>query len=898
MMKPAARDGRPDPDALLKRVEAESSTRGKLKIFLGAAPGVGKTYAMLAGAQRLMGEGVDVVIGVVETHGRAETAALLDGLDVLPRNPVTYRGRTLMEFDLDAALARRPKLLIVDELAHSNPPDGRHPKRYQDVEELLAAGINVWTALNIQHLESLSDVVSRIAGVRVRETIPDTVIENADEVVVVDVTPSELIERLKEGKVYLPENARRAIDKFFKPSNLTALRELALRRTADQVDEEMVSILREQAIEGPWRASERLMVLVGGEPDNERVVREAARLAAALKADWFAVNLRPTSTANQSSLSRIDEAMRLAERLGAETVRLDGRDRVGEVLRYAKKENITQILVGRAARIGIARAFRRTLADDLMQRATDVSVHVITGPSPPLRFAWPKPPSRRELTAGLLLAVASVAASVGVGSLLIRWLALPNLSMVFLTAVMLCAVMYGRSSAIAAAILSFLAFNFFFIEPVYTFTVAQPSELLSLIIFLLVAILTGGLAGRVREQSIATEQRAAATAALYDFSRKLSAAPKLYDVLWAVSTQTASTVGGGSIILLPEGDTLAIRSGFPPEDTMGDSEWAAARRTWRFGDTTGWRSSTMPNAQYQFRPLRTPRGTIGVIGLQPRSASEPFPIETERALAALIDQSAIAIERTELVDETAKAQQVAESERLRNALLSSLSHDLRTPLASILGSVTSLRTFRKELSEGERDDLLSAIEEEARRLSRFVSNLLDMTRLEAGAVEIKRDWVDVGDAVRAAVERSRKSFPTREVNVTVEPALPPVRGDSGLVEQMAFNLLDNANKYAAAGTPTAVHVRRDGTAIVMTVRDQGDGIPPEDLERVFQKFYRGKQGDGRAAGTGLGLPICRGIVTAMGGTIEAESPVKDGRGTRIIVRLPAERQQPAGEKPP
>ena len=884
------RDGRPDPDALMKRAEAAEHTRGRFKVFLGAAPGVGKTYAMLAGAQRLKAEGVDVAIGLVETHGRAETAALLDGLDVLARVPMTYRNRTLMEFDLDAALARKPALLIVDELAHTNPPAARHPKRYQDVEELLAAGINVWTAVNIQHLDSLSDVVSRITGVKVRETIPDTVLEHADEVVVVDVTPGDLLQRLKEGKVYLPENARRAIDRFFKPSNLTALRELALRRTADQVDGEMVSLLREQAIEGPWPASERLMVLVGSDPNNELVVREAARLATALKADWFAVNLRPVGATvpDAAVLARSDEAMRLAGRLGAELAHLAGHDRVGEILRFAKKENITQILCGRSARAGLARLFRRSLADDLIHRATDVSVHLITGATLPRRFVWPKLPPRRDLSSGLLLAVISVAASVGIGMLLVQWLALPNLSMVFLTAVLLCAITYGRISAIAAAVLSFLAYNFFFIEPIYTFTVAQPDELLSLLIFLLVAVLTGGLAGRVHEQSLATQQRAAATASLYDFSRKLSAAPNLYDVLWAASSQIASAAGGSSIILLPDGDALAIKSGFPPEDQLGEAEWAAARRSWRFGDLTGWRSTTLPNARYQFRPLRTPRGTIGVIGIEPPNPKEPFPNETERALAALIDQSAIAIERTQLVDETIQARHIADSERLRNAILSSLSHDLRTPLASILGAVTTIRTFRQELSENERDDLLAAIEEESRRLSRFVSNLLDMTRLEQGSVELKRDPVDIGDAVRAAVERSRKSFPDREIAVTIEPGLPAIRGDSGLTEQMVFNLLDNANKYSPPGTPTAVHARRDGTAIVLTIRDQGDGIPRQDLDRIFEKFYRGKQGDGRSAGTGLGLPICRGIVTAMGGTIEAQSPVKDGHGTRIIVRLPGD----------
>ena len=882
------RAGRPSPDELLKL--AANEQRGKLKVFLGAAPGVGKTYAMLAAAGRLKAEGVDVAIGLVETHGRVETAALLNGLDVLPRKPMPYRNRTLMEFDLEGALARKPYLLVVDELAHSNPPESRHPKRYQDVEELLEAGINVWTAVNIQHLESLSDVVSRITGVRVRETIPDTVIEHADEVMVVDITAGELIKRLKEGKVYLPENARRAIDKFFKPGNLTALRELALRRTADQVDDEMVSHLRQNSIQGPWPTADRLMVLIGSDVHSQTVVREAARLASSLKASLIAVHVELTglTSSDPSALARRDETIRLAERLGAEMHRLTGRDLPGEIFRLAKRENITQILCGRSPSGWLKRLMRGSLSDELVRRASDIAVLIIAGQQPLPMFAMPTLPRVAERWGDLAAAGAAVIVAVLIGEVLVRFLDLPNVSMVFLTAVLSCAVTRGRLSAIAAAFLSFFAYNFFFIEPIYTFTVAQPHELLALIMFLLVGILTGGLAGRVREQGVATEQRAAATTALYDFSRKLSAAANLDDVLWAVAGQTASNVKGASIILLPEDRNLVIKSGFPPEDTLGPGEWAAARRSFAHGDITGWRSSTLPNAAYQFRPLKTPRGTIGVIGLQPANGREPLPAETERALASLLDQAAIAIERTQLVDETVTAKALADSERLRSALLSSLSHDLRTPLASILGSVTSIRAYQTELSQGERDDLLAAIEEEARRLSRFVSNLLDMTRLEVGAVEIKRDDVDAGDAIRAAAGRALKSFPNREVAVTVEPNLPAVRGDAALLEQLIFNLLDNANKYSPAGGATAVHARRDGETLVISVRDSGDGIPREDLERVFEKFYRGKQGDGRAAGTGLGLAICRGIVTAMGGTIRAESPVKEGRGTRLTIRLPIE----------
>lgn len=882
------RDGRPSPDALLKAAEQEG--RGKLKIFLGAAPGVGKTYAMLLGAQRLQNEGADVAIGLVETHGRMETAALLDKLDVLPRKPVGYRNRTLMEFDVEGAIARRPKLLIVDELAHSNPPESAHPKRYQDIKDVLDAGIDVWTAVNIQHLESLSDVVSRITGVKVRETVPDTVIEEADEVVVVDITPGELIERLKEGKVYLPENARRAIDKFFTASNLTALRELALRRTADQVDDQMVGFLRRHAIEGPWPTAERLLVCVGGDDLSAAVVREAARLAAGLRASWVAVHIARSEGAERDPLAgaRVDANLRLAERLGAETAHLIGADLPAEVLRYAKRENITQILCGRSRGNWAARLVRRSLSDDIIARASDIAVHVLADKAVPAKLAWKWPIALGDFSGrAFSVAALAVAAAVAVGEVLVSWIALPNVSMLFLSAVLLCAVNQGTVTATWTAVLSFLAYNYFFVEPLYTFTVAKPNELFALVSFLLVAILTGGLAGRVREQSNAASRRAEQTRALYDFTRKLSGSAKLDDVLAAICSQTAQLAKGRAIVLLADGENLSLRKAYPPEDRLGAGEWAAARSAFERRATTGWGSNTLPNAQYQFRPLKTSRGVLGVAGLQPENFKQPLALEAERMLEALIDQAALAIERTMLVDETAKAQALAESERLRSALLSSISHDLRTPLSSILGAVTTLRAFGKRLTDEDRDDLQAAIEEEARRLQRFVSNLLDMTRLEAGAIEVKTDWVDVSDAVRSATERIHKAFKFRQVDITVEPGVPLVRGDSSLIEQMVFNLLDNANKYSPPDTPLAVHIRRDGAEVVMSVRDQGSGIAKEDLERVFEKFYRSKAHDGRPAGTGLGLAICRGIATAMGGTIRAESPAKDGKGTRLIVRLPA-----------
>ncbi|WP_119389734.1 ATP-binding protein [Taklimakanibacter lacteus] len=885
-------DLRPSPDALLKLAEREA--RGKLKVFLGASPGVGKTFAMLSGAKRLRSEGRDVVIGLVETHGRADTAALLEGLEVLPRRPVAYKDRTLMEFDVDAALARRPELIIVDELAHTNASDSRHPKRFQDVEELLNAGIDVWTALNVQHVESLSDVVAGITGITIRETVPDTVIEKADDVVVVDITPDELLQRLKDGKVYLPENARRAADNFFKPGNLTALRELALRRTADRVDDEMVDYLRQNAIEGPWPTAERILVCVGPDLQSQAVVRVASRLASGLNAGWIAAHLdhvgRNTAQ-DPAALKRVDEALKLAARLGADISRLSARDLPTEVLRYARRENITQIVLGRSRASWLRRLLGRSLSDEITKQAEGIAIHIVTAPRGKAPFLrWP----RLLLSASALLAaVGTVALALGLGLyvLNLNWLKAPAITMFFLAAVLLCANRFGTGSALLAALLSFLAYNFFFIEPLHTFTVASPHELLALAVFLLVAVVTGGLSGRVREQSDAVGRRIFQTQMLFDFSRKLSGTATLDDVLWAVASQTASAIKGETIVLLAEKDDLAIKAAFPPEDAMGPGEWTAARWALNHREPAGLRTTTLPNAHFTFRPLTTPRGVVGVIGLRP--GPQGLSAEDERVVEALIDQTTVAIERTLLVGDAARAEASAESERLRSALLSSISHDLRTPLATILGAVTSLRSLGARMSKESQSELLSAIEEETRRMSRFVTNLLDMTRLESPHLEIKRDWVDLADIVRGAVGRARATWPERAIALDLAAGLPLVQGDSGLLEQVLFNLLDNANKYSEAGSRTAVAATRRGGEVVVDVTDEGQGIPPEELERVFDKFHRVKQDDGRGPGVGLGLAICRGIVTALGGSITAASPVDRGRGTRITVRLPVKTGQDA-----
>ncbi|MCI4678327.1 sensor histidine kinase KdpD [Rhodoblastus acidophilus] len=887
-MPPDAHDERrPDPDALLALTG--DGRRGKLKVFLGAAPGVGKTYAMLQGARRLKADGIDVVIGLVETHGRSETAALLEGLDVLPRRMVEYRGRSIEEFDLDAALARRPGLIVVDELAHTNAPESRHPKRWQDVEELLDAGVDVWTALNVQHLESLADVVSRVTGVAVRETVPDNVLQTAQDVILVDITPAELIQRLQEGKVYMPQTARRAVQNFFTPSNLTALRELALRRTADRVDDQMVNYLRQNAIEGPWETSEYLLVCIGADDRAEILVRTASRMATRLNASWVVVHVERQGheETDPARLKRIDEALQLAERLGAQTQRLSASDMVAEVLRYARRENATQIVLGRSRAGFLRRRFGGSFSDEMVIRSDDIAVHVVTTPAdkaPRAAFRWTRPQPKRVFP-GFLAAVFAVAAAVGVGEALTHFLDLPNLSMVFLLAVLACSAFYGLWSAVAASFLSFLAYNFFFIPPLYTFTIAEPQELLSLLAFLAVAVLTGSLAGRAHDQAEAVRQRAQHSESLYDFSRKLAGAAKLDDVLWAAAAHLQKIVGGAVVFLIPEDGDLQVSIAWPPDVELNEGEMSAARWAFSKNEIAGWHTDTLPTLARQFRPLVTPRGAVGVLGFEPMARGAAPTPEVERALTSILEQTALAVDRSLLVGEAVRAAALEDNEKLRTTLLSSLSHDLRTPLATIAGAISTLRQLRDRLSPEKTEELLESAEEETERLTRFIANLLDMSRIESGALKARQDYIDPIDCIRNAVERGRKAFGAQTIETSLAPELPFIRGDAQLLEQVLFNLLDNAHKYGG-GSTAMVHARREGEHAVISVTDEGPGIKPADLTRVFEKFYRGGKADGRKAGTGLGLSICKGLVEAMGGTIEAQSPAVRRRGTRIVLRFP------------
>ena len=885
-------DRRPDPDALLAL--AGQGKRGRLLVFIGAAPGVGKTYAMLQRAHTLKQEGGDVVVGLVETHGRADTEALVRDLEVLPRRVVNWQGAKVEEFDLDAALRRRPKLIIVDELAHTNAPDSRHPKRWQDVEELLDARIDVWTALNIQHVESLADVVSRVTGVVVRETVPDIVLRDADDIVLVDITSEELIQRLKDGKVYLPETAKLAQQKFFTLRNLTALRELALRRTAARVDDQMVEQLRQNAIEGPWETSERLLVCVGSDAQSLDVVRVASRLATGLNAGWVAVSVDPPGREEEPGRAkRIDDALNLARSLGAEATRLVAHDMPAEILAYAQRENVTLIVVGRSRAGFFRRLVGRSLSDALLRRAHLVSVHVVTGDqtreeTPTKRTAaeWARATLGPAAPIGFAAAGGSVAAAVGIGELLTHWIPLPNVSMIFLTAVLLCAARFGVRSATAAAILSFFAYDFFFIPPLYEFTIAEPQEFFALGIFLIVAFLVGWMAGHARDQERLARESARTTRSLFELSRKLSGAVALDDILEAATIYAQKTLGARCVaMLLPEDGELVLGSAWPPLDALSAGETGAARWAFEKGEAAGWKTGTLPNVRFQFRPLVTTRGVVGVCGFEPSDATAPISPTQDYALTLILDQTAIAVDRALLVKDSLRSAALEDNEKLRATLLASLSHDLRTPLASITGAVTTLQKFGASMAPENRRDLLDSIEEEASRLARFIANLLDMSRIEAGALKPKSEYVEVSEVARASVERARKSFATQTFTTSLARDLPFARGDARLIEQVLFNLLDNAHKYGGEG-PVAVHARRAGDEVLISVTDEGPGIKPTDLDRIFEKFYQGGRSDGRKTGVGLGLSIAKGLVEAMGGRIWAESPAARRRGTRLVVALP------------
>jgi two-component system, OmpR family, sensor histidine kinase KdpD len=872
----------------LKRRGERVAERGRLKVFLGAAPGVGKTHAMLEDARARLREGTGVVVGLVDIHGPGDGPALLADFDVLPRRAIGHAWDA-SELDLDSVLARHPELVLIDDLAHVNAAGSRHAKRWQDVEEIRDAGIDVYSTLNVHHLESLNDVVERIAGLRIADTLPDGVLHAADDIELIDLPPKELLKRFADGRVRVTEELRSVLHRYFSLGALTALRELALRLAAERVDDQMRRHIRRHDIAGPWPGGERLLACIGDGARAFRVVRAAARLAERRRLPWIALHVEtgPEDAKPDERRERTARSLRLAEQLGATVIVIRGVKVAEEILAIARAHNVTQIVVGREDGKGWWPA-RGSITRQLLARRETFDLFVVadhaerrTRPGRPLRL----PRGRRASYLGYAVGVLAPAVATAFALALGHWMPLPNVAIVFLLAVLLVASRHGLAAAILASGVSFIALNFFFTEPRFSLTIAEPDGIVTVGFFLAAAVVTANLAARLRAQVDQTRLTVRRTANLYDFNRRISAAIGQDDVLWAVVHHVASTIGGHSLVLMPQGGGLEIMAGYPPEDRLDNASRRAAGWTWEHGSPAGKGTATLAESDWLFLPMRTGRGPVGVLGVQVDPAGGLLAPEMGRLLDTLANQAAVALERTALVGDIEQARVAAEAERLRSALLSSLSHDLRTPLASIFGAATSLHNYDATLVPAQRLELVQTIQEEAERLNRFVQNLLDMTRIGAGSLKPRTDWVDLADIAGAALQRARKMLRRRPIDLDLEAGLPLLQLDALLMEQVFFNLIDNACKYSPEGAAIRIAARRRGEVVAVEVVDRGPGIPAPDRERVFDMFYRVEAGDSQTAGTGLGLAICRGIVEAHGGSIGAV-PGPGGQGTAIAFTLP------------
>jgi two-component system sensor histidine kinase KdpD len=882
---------RPDPDQLLAHVQAEeqSARRGHLKIFLGYAAGVGKTYAMLEAAHQRKREGVDVAIGYIETHKRAETERLVAGLETLPRKSIEYHNVTLTEMDVDAVLSRHPALVLVDELAHTNAPGSRHPKRYLDVEELLNAGIDIYTTLNIQHLESLNDVVAQITGVMVRETIPDRVIDEASELELVDLPPDELLSRLREGKVYVPDQAARAIQDFFRQGNLTALREMTMRRAAARVDDQMRSYMETRAIEGPWAAAERLMVCISPNPLGERLIRSARRLADELNAEWMAVYVETPrdSTLPQQKRDMVARSLRLAEELGARSFTLlspgSMKALVETIVDFAHKNNVTKIVAGKPLRPAWYERLRGSLVSNLIHMSGDLDIYVIPTAEPAHLPPEENPLQIHSHLPGYIGSLLLVAIATSLSYFFGQHISPTNLVMIYLLAVVIAAIYLGRGPAILASLLGVLAFDYFFVPPKYNFRVTDTEYILTFIGLFLVGIVISALTVQAREQAESAQRREADTSVLYALSRDLAAADGLRAVINAIRTHIASDFGRDVIIFLPEGSTTLRPYSENNSAVSDETELSLALWVYQHGEPAGRGTDTLPAASARYVPLKTSQRTIGVLCIKPPEEGQILTPEQRRLLEAIASQAAQAIERVNLADQTRQIKLLQAAEKLQNALLNSISHDLRTPLVSITGALTTLEEQGESLDVNAQHSLVETAREEADRLNRLVGNLLDMTRLEGGALKVKREVCDVEDVIGTAVGQMEERLAGRKVELHVPEEIPAITVDFVLIVHVIHNLLDNALKYSPAGSPLEVQASAHGNEIQIAVLDRGVGIPDEDLERIFDKFYR-VQHPQQVTGTGLGLAICKGIVEAHGGRIWAENRV--GGGACFTIGLP------------
>jgi len=891
-------ENRPDPDALLKRLQVDEERRrqGQLKIFFGYSPGVGKTYAMLEAARARQAEGKVVCAGIVETHRRPETEALMAGLPALPRRVYEYRGVDIPEFDLDGAISQKPGLLLVDELAHTNAPGSRHAKRWQDVLELLDRGIDVYTTMNVQHLESLNDIVAQITGIQVRETVPRSVIDRAAEMELVDLPPDELLKRLAEGKVYRPQQAGQAADNFFKKDNLTALREMSLRLTADRVNDEVEIFRRGKASGKTWAVREKLLVCVGPSPNSIRLIRSAHRMARSLRAGWIAVYVetgRPWGLSAQDR-NRLLDNLRLAERLGGETVTLSGQDFITEVLNFARARNITKILVGKPTDPFWRKWFLPSPVDGLIRRSGEIDVYVIQGDSDQPKVRVSAPPSRPTPWSQYLYASLVVIGCTLAAALMHQRFSPANIIMIYLLGVAIVAGSTGRKGPSAAAcVASVVLFDVLFVPPRLSLAVTDTQYLVTFGVMLGVALAISELTLRVRMQAEAARLRERRTSALYSLSRDLATRQDVEDLLHVAVTHIAEIFESRVVALLPDGKGhLEIRAGLKAEFAMNPKEQSVAQWVFDLGQVAGRGTDTLPGAEALYVPLQATGGPVGVLGVRPDDPERLLLPEQLHLLEAFANQTALALEYERIARENQESKVRFEAEQLRNSLLSALSHDLRTPLAAITGSAESLLESGSEVRSKESQELVQNIANEASRLERLVSNLLEMTKLQSGNVELKKALQPLEEVVGSALERLTKTLSGREVRANIPPDLPMVPLDSLLMEQVFINLLENAAKYSPASTPIDITARLQNGTLSVEVADRGQGIQEGEEDRIFDKFYRGK-GTQRQGGVGLGLTICRGIVEAHGGKISAGN--REGGGSVFTLTLPLGTSTPGDE---
>lgn len=900
MNSPRVEHARPDPDVLLAemRQQERRSARGKLKVFFGAAPGVGKTFAMLEEGRARTAEGADVVVGYAEPHARTDTEALLLGMEILPYKVVDYKNVRLKEFDLDAAIARRPALLLIDELAHTNAPGSRHPKRWQDVAEVLDAGIDVYTTLNVQHLESVNDIVERVTGVKVRETLPDSVFEEADEVELVDISPEELLERLSEGKVYTSDTAERATRNFFGKGNLLALRELALRRTAERVDAQMLTFRRAHSVRSTWAATERILVCVGPSPLSARLVRSGKRLASGLRAPWTAAFVDTGGgRLSEADRRRVDQHLRLAEQLGAQSVTLQGQQVADEVIAYAAAHNVTKIVIGKPQRPRWQEWFFGSAVDDLIRKSGDIEIHVIRGEAEAAEAtSTPRPEARRTDWRGYAMAACVVALSTLIAwpvqhRLLSRDSANVNVLMLYLLGVMWVATRYSRRAAALASVLAVAAFDFFFVPPYYTFAVSDQQYVFTFLVMLFTALTIGTLTHRVRAQADAARGRERRTETLLALSRELAAAANSDEVRSTIVRHVSEALDAPAAVLVAEpggrlspgpAGAAAGRADDPKERSV--AEWA-----FRHGQVAGAGTGTLPAAAGTYLPMKTARGAVGVMAVFQKAAGDWSP-EQRQLMDAFASQAAVAVERAVLAAEAREAWERVEAEFLRNTLLSGVSHELRTPLAAITGAASSLADVGAGLPEAARRELLDTICGESERMDRLINNLLDMTRMESGGLVLKKEWHPLQELVGSALSHLGRRLDGREVKIDIPPDLPLVHADGVGIEQVLANLLDNAAEHTPPGTPILIGARAEEGGVVVEVADRGPGIPPGTEGRVFQKFFRAGPERTRR-GIGLGLAIAKGIVEAHGGRVTAAN--RPGGGACFRITLPADTPPPS-----